>query len=203
MNLAATERALLSVVEDDRARRVAAILDEADARARAILQDAHDRARREVRDSILAARLRAEERLITLRARLASARRLNEQRRAADILAAEWASLPDALLARWRHPESRRRWVQHAAGTALGKLPRGAWRIGHPADWPEPERADLAAALAGALGADPSFVSDAAIRAGLRIHAGQNVVDVTFDGLLADGEAIGARLLSLTRGEVA
>jgi len=203
MKLAETERALLAVVEADRKRRVDAILDEASSRADAILKEAHERARREVRDAILAARLRAEERIITLRARLATARRLSEQRRAAGILAAEWASLPEALLTRWRRPETRRRWARHAIRAALSRLPRSGWRIEHPLDWPDEERAELAAALASELEAAPSFAADAAIQAGLRVHAGQNVVDVTFDGLLADREAIGARLLSLTRKEVA
>jgi len=203
MKLAETERALLAVVEADRKRRVDAILDEAASRAGGILKEAHERARREVRDAILATRLRAEERVITLRARLATARRLSEQRRAAGILAAEWATLPEALLARWQRPETRQRWAQHATRAALSRLPRTGWRIEHPADWPDEERAELAAALAGELEAAPSFASDAAIKAGLRVHAGQNVVDVTFDGLLADREAIGARLLSLTRKEVA
>lgn len=203
MKLAETERALLAVVEADRKRRVDAILDEAASRADAILKEAHERARREVRDAILAARLRAEERIITLGARLATARRLSEQRRAAGILAAEWASLPEALLARWRRPETRRRWARHAIRAALSRLPRSGWRIEHPVDWPDEERAELAAALASELDAAPGFAADAAIQAGLRVHAGQNVVDVTFDGLLADREAIGARLLSLTRKEVA
>ena len=71
MSLEETERALLAVVEADRAKRVNAILEEADARARAVLREAHERARREVRDAFLATRLRAEERLIALNARLA------------------------------------------------------------------------------------------------------------------------------------
>jgi hypothetical protein len=201
MRLDETERGLLAVVEADRAQRVNAILDEADERARAILKEAHERARREVRDAFLATRLRAEERLVALKARLATARRLNEQRRATGILAAEWASLPEALRARWRRPETRRRWVRHAARIALGRLPHRGWRIVHPSDWPEAERADLAIFVAGEVDTAPEFAPDAAIQAGLRIHAGHNVVDATFDGLLADREAIGARLLTLTRRE--
>jgi hypothetical protein len=203
MRLQATERALLAVVEADRTKRVDAILDEADARARAILREAHERARREVRDAFLATRLRAEERLIALKARLATARRLNAQQRAMGILAAEWASLPDALLARWQRAETRRCWALHATRTALGRLPRNGWCIVHPSDWPEAERVELATCLAGELDAAPRFVPEGAISAGLRIHAGQNVVDATFDGLLADREVIGARLLTLTRKEAA
>jgi hypothetical protein len=203
MRLEATERALLAVVEADRAKRVNAVLDEADARARAILREAHERARREVRDAFLATRLRAEERLVALKARLATARRLNAQRRAAVILAAEWASLPDALLARWRRVETRKRWARHAAQTALARLSRNDWSIVHPSDWPQAERSELGTYLAGELDAAPRFVPEDAISAGLRIHAGHNVVDATFDGLLADREAIGARLLMLTREETA
>ncbi len=201
MKVTDTERALLAFVDADRARRVHAILGEADARARAILQEAHTRARREVRDAFLATRLRAEERLVTLQARLATARRLNAQRHAAGILAAEWAALPEALLARWRRAETRRRWVRHATRTALDRLPRGGWHIEHPADWTDAERAELATALTGELDGAPSFAPHGGIKAGLRIHAGHNVIDATFDGLLADREAIGARLLSLTPRE--
>lgn len=203
MKLTETEQALMAVVEADRARRVDAILGEADARARAILKEARVRARREVRDAFVATRLRAAERLVALRARLATARRLNEQRRVAGILAAEWASLSDALHARWQRPETRRRWARNAARAALGRLPRSRWRIEHPPDWPDAERVALAAELAGELDAAPSFATDARIRAGLRIHAGHNVVDATFGGLLADRVSIGARLLALTRREAA
>lgn len=200
MRIGESEQALLAVVAADRARRVDAILGEADAAARTIRKDAHARARREVRDTFLATRLRAEEHLIALRARLATARRLYEQHRAAGILAAEWAALPGALLARWRRSDARRRWAHHAVRAALGRLPHRGWRIEHPADWPEAERVELATVLAGELDAAPSFAPDGRIEAGLRIHAGHNVVDATFDGLLADREAIGARLLTLTRG---
>jgi hypothetical protein len=39
------------------------------------------------------------------------------------------------------------------------------------------------------------FTEHAGLGAGLRIVAGRNVVDATLAGLLADREAIGARLL--------
>jgi len=201
MRIAETEQALLAVVETSRRKQVGAILGEADERARAILKEAHERSRRAVRTAFLEARVRAEERMVMLQARVATARRLHEQHRAAEILAAEWSSLPEALAQRWRDPAARERWATHAARGALGRLPRAGWRIAHPADWPEPERARLAAALAAELDAAPEFVADPSIRAGVRINAGHNVVDATLDGLLADREAIGARLLSLT-GEV-
>lgn len=200
MNIAETERALLAVVDASCRKQVGAVLAEADERARAVLKEAHERARRAVRTAFLEARVRAEGRMVMLQARVATARRLHEQQRAAEILAAEWSSLPAALAQRWRDPASRRRWAEHAARDALARLPREGWRIAHPVDWPEAERAALGAALAADLGAPPAFVVDAAVKAGLRIGAGHNVVDATLDGLLADRAAIGARLLSLTEG---
>ncbi|MCL4801621.1 MAG: hypothetical protein KJ025_18660 [Burkholderiales bacterium] len=200
MKITETEQALLAVVEASRRKQVDAILGEADERARAILREAHERARRAVRTAFLEARVRTEERMVTLQARVATARRLHDQQRAAEILAAEWDSLPAALAQRWRDPAARRRWAEHAARGALGRLPREGWRIAHPADWPEEERAALAAALAADLASPPAFVADASIKAGVRIGGGHNVVDATLDGLLADRDAIGAQLLSLTEG---
>ena len=51
------------------------------------------------------------------------------------------------------------------------------------------------ARVAAEVGASPRTRADPRIRAGLRIAAGGNVVDGTLDGLLADREEIGARLL--------
>ncbi|MCC6610228.1 MAG: hypothetical protein IT515_11235 [Burkholderiales bacterium] len=200
MNVADTERALLAVVDASCRKQVGAILGEADARARAVLKESHERARRAVRAAFLEARLRTEERIVMLQARVATARRLHRQQRAAEILAAQWHSLPAALAQRWRDPAARRRWAAHAARDALGRLPREGWRIAHPAEWQEAERTALAAMLAADLGAPPAFVADASIQAGLRINAGHNVVDATLDGLLSDRDAIGAQLLSLTEG---
>jgi hypothetical protein len=200
MSITETEQALLAVVDASLRKQVGAILGEADERAHAILKEAHERARRAVRTAFLEARVRTEERMVTLQARVATARRLHDQKRASEILAAEWGSLPAALAQRWRDPAARRRWAEHAARGALGRLPREGWRIAHPADWPEGERAALVAALAADLGSPPAFVADPAIKAGLRINAGHNVVDATLDGLLADRAAIGAQLLSLTEG---
>jgi hypothetical protein len=199
MKVEDTERALLDVVDGTYRRQVEAILGEAEERSRVILQEAHERVGRGVRIAYLEARERAEERIVMLRARVATAGRLHEQRRAAEILEAEWALLPDALAKRWGSADARRSWALHAARAALGHLPRHGWSIEHPADWAKSEQTELAAQLAPELTSAPTFAIDASVRVGLRIKAGHNVVDATLDGLLADREAIGARLLSLTK----
>jgi len=198
MKAKSAERALLEVVDGNYREQVEAILAEAEDRSRVIVRDAHERARRGLRTAYLEARERAEERIITLQARAASRRRLHEQRRAAKILEAEWALLPKALVERWADSGMRHSWTLHAARAALDQLPREGWKIEHPADWMESERSEFEAEVASARVQPPVFAIDASIEAGLRIRAGHNIVDATLDGLLADREAIGARLLSMT-----
>jgi vacuolar-type H+-ATPase subunit H len=198
MKAQSAERALLDVVDSTYREQVEAILAEAEDRSRVIVREAHERARRGVRTAYLEAQERAEERIVTQQARAATERRLHEQRRAAKILEAEWALLPKALVERWSNAGMRRRWALHAARAALDQLPRAGWQIEHPADWSEAERSELAADVAPALVEAPVFAVDVSVKAGLRIKAGHNVVDATLDGLLADREAIGARLLSMT-----
>lgn len=198
MTTKSAERALLDVVDSAYRKQVEAILAEAEDRSRVIVREAHERARRGVRTAYLEAKERAEERIVTLQARAAAERRLHEQRRAAETLEAEWALLPKALIERWGDAGLRRRWVLHAARVALDQLPREGWQVEHPDDWTEFERSELAAEVAPALAEAPIFAIDISVKAGLRIRAGHNVVDSTLDGLLADQEAIGARLLSMT-----
>jgi vacuolar-type H+-ATPase subunit H len=198
MTTKSAERALLDAVDSAYHEQVEAILAEAEDRSQVIMREAHERARRSVRTAFLEAKERAEERIVTLQARAATERRLHEQRRAAKILEAEWALLPKALAERWGNAGVRRRWALHAARVALDQLPREGWQIEHPADWTESERSELAAEVTPALVEAPAFVTDMSVKAGLRIRAGHNVLDATLDGLLADREAIGARLLSMT-----
>ena len=187
--------ALLELVEDDRRARCEAIAAAARQRSDALLAEAHATARTQVREAFAVERKRAAERLAAARAGLATRRRLYEQQRAAALLAAGLARLPDALRARWRDDAARAAWVDAVARAAAAALPRDGWRIAHPVDWADAERTALAARLAREPA--PAFAGDAAITAGLRVAAGGIVVDGTLAGLTADRAAIGARLLGL------
>jgi hypothetical protein len=134
-------------------------------------------------------------------ARLATHRRLHEQRRAGDLLVAGWRKLPAALCDRWREPEMRRSWIAGVIAEADKLLPRGAWRIAYASEWPGDERRALATTLTTSSGEPPEFVVDDAARAGLKVSAGGNVIDGTLAGLTADRAEIGARLLRALEGE--
>jgi hypothetical protein len=100
--------------------------------------------------------------------------------------------LPAALDDRWRDAASRAAWVTTALGQARRVLAPGAWQVTHAPGWPQPER-EACAVPPLAL----RFDSDERIRAGLRVSAAGNVVDATLEGLLADRDEIGGRLVGL------
>ena len=197
MNLERQQQALLDLVEADRRQKCDAILTAAQDHAAAVLRQAHADARARMRKAIVEERLRRDARVDAARANLETRRRLAEQRRAAELLAAGWKRLPEELLRRWRTPESRRRWFAAVVAGARASLPATAWRIIHAPDWPAAERDAIRSELALAQGAECLFDEDSRIRAGLKIAANGNVVDGTQDGLVSDHTDIGSKLLHL------
>jgi len=201
MSLERQQQALLDLVAADRREKCDAILAEAQGRGATVLRQAHADARARMRKAFAEERLRRDARVDAARANLETRRRLADQQRAAALLAVGWARLPEALLRRWRTPESRRRWVAAVVAGARTSLPLTAWRVIHAPDWPAAEREAIRAELAAARGGECLFDEDARLRAGLRICANGNVVDGTLDGLLADRPGIGSQLLHLLEQE--
>jgi hypothetical protein len=201
MTLELRMQALLDLVETDRKRRCDAITGDARARAAATIAAAHAEARGRMRNAVEEERRRFEIRVAAAQARLLTHRRLHEQRRAGELLAAGWQELPAALCDRWRQPEFRQSWIASVIAEARKVLPRDAWRIAYAPGWPDDERVALANTLTATLGGPPTLIVDAAARAGLRVSAGGNVIDGTLAGLLGDRAEIGARLLRALEGE--
>jgi len=187
--------ALLEFVEADRARQSDAILGNARREAAAIRKRAHAEARSRVRKAFAEARERRDARIAAASANLQTRRRLAQQQRTQALLAAGLAQLPGALLRRWQDPAARKTWVASVATDAVAVLPRASWRVYHPADWPLAELEAFAAAVAAQVGAAPQCIPDPRIRGGLKIVADGNVVDGTLDGILADRDETGSRLL--------
>jgi hypothetical protein len=195
MTLDRETQALLDLVEADRARRCGEILDAARRRAADTLQLAHADARERMRQAFVEERERTAARIGSAKANLQTRRRVDTQQRAAALLAAGWRQLPEALVARWHDAARRAAWIATILDAARAALPRGTWRITHPAGWDAAERDALAATLTGELGTAPRMIASDLVRAGLSIAADGNVVDGTLDGLLGDRREIGARLL--------
>ena len=188
-------QALIEIVEADRRGRVSAILREATEAAAALLRDAHRQARSRVRAAFAEERRLRDERVHAARANLQTRRRLTSQRRATALLAEAWQALPDALAARWRDPDTRRRWIAHVVAQARPVLADGRWVVELPASSPEEDRARVRQRVEG-HGVEIVVQPNAAIRAGLRIGGLGTVVDGTLDELLRDRAANGARLLA-------
>ena len=188
-------RALLDLVEADRARQCAQILAEAQAKAAALRDQAHAEARARMRQAFAEQRLLQRERIAAAQARLATRRRVSGQQRTAALLRLAWEQLPDELLTLWRDPGARAAWVTHVVAAAREHMPAGGWRIVHATDWPAVERQAFAAALEAQVGQAPLLEPSAAIDGGLKVVADGNVIDGTLAGLLADRADVEARLL--------
>jgi len=195
MTLQQRTQALLDLVEADRRARCAELIAQAERQAAATLAQARAEARRRLREAFAEERARAAARVAAARAELQTRHRLHEQQQAAGWLAVGWQRLPAALRQRWADAGARRQWADAALQEAARVLAPGRWRIVHAPGWPAPEREALAARLQAAAGTAAAFTEDAALGAGLRVVADGNVVDATLGGLVADREAIGARLL--------
>lgn len=195
MNVEQQMRALLDLVETDRARQCAQILDDERSRAAALLSQAHAQARLHVRRVFDEQRQRRREQIAAAQARLATQRRLHEQQRTAALLRLAWQRLPGELAASWQQDASRARWVDRVLAMARARMPAGPWRLVHASGWPAAEQQALAQRLAVEAGPAPVFEADPQLDAGLKVVANGNAIDGTVAGLLADRAAIEARLL--------
>lgn len=197
LTLEQRKAALLMLVEDYRARRCAELLDPAREQARTLLRSARAEGRRRVHTTISEARQRLAGEVGAAQARLATERRLAAQRHAVQVLQQAWSALREALHARWTNAAARRLWLDAHLARALRVLPRSRWEIEFARDWPLAEREALAARIASAGVAEASWLAREDIDGGVRIRAGNNVVDATIDGLLADRAALEGRLLDV------
>lgn len=195
MNVDEQTRALLELVEADRARRITAALGDAHSRAAALRAQAHADARARMRQAFEEQRALRRDRVAAARARLATQRRLHEQRRTAALLRLAWDRLPGELLRLWHAPATRADWVARVLSAAAARMPRDAWRIVHAPDWPEAERQGQTSAARIGTAEALHFEPDDTVVAGLKVTAEGNVIDGTLAGLLADRADFEAQLL--------
>lgn len=187
--------ALLELVDQYRSTHCARVEEAARVAAETLLRQARAAARERVARALAEERKRAGREVASAEARRRTRERLREQRRRARQLHEAWQLLPDALARRWSERETRGRWTASAARRALEVLAPHDWRIAHPPGWSEAERSQVLKLVSGRLDSPPAFVADENIRAGLRIYAGDTVLDATLEGILADRAAVEARLL--------
>jgi hypothetical protein len=190
--------ALVSRVHRVRDARVGELRAAAEAQVEALEEGARREARRLVRAASRAKRERVRERCRQALAELDAQRRRRDFDVERGVIDAALAAMPEALERRWRDATARRAWCTNAVAIAAARLVARDWRIALAGDASADERAALAAA-ATAHGVRAAFVASPE-RAGLTITAGSSAVDATVAGLLADQEAIAARLLAVWLG---
>jgi hypothetical protein len=187
---------LLDVVERDRDERCRDIRRQAERQARDIVATARREARERV--SAAASELRRGRALRVEEARAALTTRDRRRQQAASrvLLDEAWVALPGALLVSWRDDTERRDWLAALLARAADALPLGSWRIEHPLDWDEAERARFAAEVVRLTGSEPTFVPQHALGTGVRIVVDTASLDATTTGLLADASAVEGLLLA-------
>jgi F0F1-type ATP synthase membrane subunit b/b' len=193
-------RQLLTLVEQARDQRCSELLEAARAQAQRLVKQAWQNARAGLHREVEQARGQFRRQRAIEQAAQDADRRRAQQTADRQLLDAAWQQLHAVLGRRWHTTASRRVWIDALIEQASARLVERQWRIEHPADWPEPERLALEQQLAGGPGPAPVFVADPALLAGLRIRAGDTVVDGSSEGLLRDRRRIESRLLAVVRG---
>jgi hypothetical protein len=188
-------RSLVRVAQDYRTEHCSAILGAAQAQARRILAQAHAVARSHLREVLTEVRERADMAMAEAETELVMQRRLNAEKRLAAALEASTPELKQALHRYWQSPVERARWVEQHLKVEIAVLPPSGWTIFHPSGWAQEESDEVRRLLQAKGVEEPLFESDAALPAGIRVACGLNLLDASFDGLLADHALIQGRLL--------
>ena len=186
--------ALLETIGEYRRTRCAECEAAAETEARRLRHEAHIAARAKLRAVLAEERTRLETEVASRQARLQTEQRLAVQRGVSALLGEAWPLLRAALAEAWATPGLRRAWASRQIAAASALLPRQRWRIRHAPGLGKEERKSLAqASEVGSI----EWVEDSTISAGFAIEADHNVLDATFEGLLADRPALESRLLVL------
>lgn len=188
--LAALLAHIHAVCDEERKR----IRDEAEREATRILRDARAHARERVRNAIQ--HVRHEEEQAIREARAKRETRLRERRHRA------WRMLLDGLTeelnaaveACWRSPASRQRWIASSLDKAVSHLPAADWQVEHPRDCDASE-IEIGAATVEVAGRKIDCTADPVLHAGIRIRAGEALLDASAETILARSVIIEGLLL--------
>jgi len=172
------------------------VLKSAGKGAKEIVAAAFSSARARGHEAILAMRQEGRRRLILAEAKRQTRMRTQNECQAAEALQIAIPLLQEAVLKRWRDPESRNLWLEALAREACARLLPGRWTVEHPLELTDQDKDRFVASLKCAEGGQVEFKADAQVRAGVRIRTGGALLDGTSDGLLSDRPAVEAMLLA-------
>lgn len=190
-------QSLLERVRRQRDAECAAATWDAERQVATLLADAKRLARERVRAAAREKRERVAERCRKAAAAAETAGRAAAFVHERELLARAAESLPAALVARWRDPAARLAWARAALRLAARRLVGREWRIAAAPGFAPDER-DALLGFARELGAHAVFDADAG-EAGLVVRTPGASLDATPRGLLADAQAVAARVLAALR----
>lgn len=187
---------LLGVVAENREIRCSEVREKAQEQAKEIIRQAHARGRARMHRHVIAMREKYRLRVASAHARNQTLLRQQHQKEDRAILDIAWPLLREAMLKLWRHPGSRRRWLEAAVATASSSLREHGWIIEHPLDLSKEEKTDIKHGLAHGRHRTPGQTASEDIEAGIRIIAHGTVIDATPDGLLKQKTLIEAAMIA-------
>jgi hypothetical protein len=197
MNLDERRKALLKLVAEYREQECRGILDTARQDAAELMRQSFRKERAQLHNRVVAERSRARSLIQAARAERVTQDRWSGERMSLELLEHAEPLLKERLLARWRVPEQRKRWVTYYLHQAREQLPRVRWTVRHAPEWREEERQGIVAELTKHLAQRPRFQREGGIVAGLIVESGGAVLDASLEGLLQDRARVESRLLAL------
>jgi hypothetical protein len=187
---------LLSVIVENREQRCAEVREQARLHNNEILKQAHTRVRERVHHHVIMLREKYQERISAAQARNQTLIRQQHQLADKEFLETAWPLLREALMALWREPASRARWIDTAIADAASIFLQQNWCIEHPLSLNDEEKKHLKYDCTDIDISTPELAVSEDIEAGIRIIAGATVFDATLEGLLQQRTAIEAILIS-------
>ena len=187
---------LLAVVAENRDRRCAEVGESTGLHAREILKQAHARVRARLRRHISMLREKYRVSISAAHARKETLIRQQQQKADKACLDAAWPALREAMLALWKDPESRLKWIDAAIDSASSTLLEADWRVEYPVDFTEQEAGLLQQMFTDRLQKTPGLTASRDIEAGIRLVSHGTVVDATLEGLLQQKQTIESFLIS-------
>jgi hypothetical protein len=194
---------LLGVVVENREKRCQQVRDDAFRQANEIVKQAHARSLGRMHRHIVALREKYRVKIASATARNQTLLRQQHQKEDRAILDIAWPKLRETIVALWRQPDSRVKWLDAAIETASNRLRDHHWHIEHPPDLSEEDKKRIMLASGFDKSGRHRFKVDKTIEAGIRFRTKGTVVDVTLDGLLKQKNIIEAQMIARIKQRIA
>jgi len=187
---------LLGIVVENREKRCEELRESAYQEAREIIKQAHARSRARLRRHIDALREKYRVRVSSAHAHNQTLLRQQHQKTDRAILDIAWPLLREAMLALWKDPDSRRKWLNAAMASATARLREHDSRIEHPLIMSEEELTWIKQHFHQNTGKNPDLVGCDNLEAGIRIISDGTVIDASLEGLLKQKTSIEATMIA-------